>query len=203
MPATTPDDDSPGFEAIDLFGPSEIDAASPAGDDPAIGDDHQTPAAGAKIVQGIVCSRGHFNRPDGKFCARCGISMVHQTHNIVSGERPPLGVLVLDDGSVFALRDDLVIGREPEASADVLNGSAQPLLLDDTALTLSRVHARVILDGWEVRVEDAGSANGTYVMGPSADAWTRLEPEQPTTIEPGSRLSVGGRTLTFESHQRD
>jgi hypothetical protein len=77
------------------------------------------------------------------------------------------------------------------------------LFLEDSGLTMSRVHAKVLLDGWEVRVEDAGSANGTYALKPSATEWARLEKGVPTTIEPGTRLSFGGRTMTFESHQRD
>jgi pSer/pThr/pTyr-binding forkhead associated (FHA) protein len=95
-----------------------------------------------------------------------------------------------------------VVGREPEASAEVTSGSARALFLDDAELTISRVHAKVILDGWEVRVQDAGSSNGTFVQVPGDREWVRLEAGVPMTIEPGTRVSFGGRALTFESHQR-
>lgn len=155
------------------------------------------------MVEGIVCSRGHFTRPASRFCDRCGISMVQQTHNLVTGPRPPLGVLVLDDGSVHTLATDYVIGREPAVAEPVTAGVASPLLIEDDGLAMSRVHAHVVLDGWEVRVVDAHSANGTYVLEPGGAEWLRLEPGVPTTITAGSRVSMGGRTLTFESHQRD
>ncbi|AXT85681.1 hypothetical protein C6I20_11095 [Aeromicrobium sp. A1-2] len=153
-------------------------------------------------VQGIVCSRGHFTRHDARFCSQCGISMVHQTHNLVMGDRPPLGVLVTDDGSVFPLSCDYVIGREPETSDAVVSRQANPLPLDDEGGSMSRIHARILLDGWEVRVVDANSANGSFLTTASGPDWIRLEPGVPCTIAPGTQLSMGGRTLTFESHQR-
>jgi pSer/pThr/pTyr-binding forkhead associated (FHA) protein len=153
------------------------------------------------MVDGIYCSRSHFNSPDAIFCTACGISMVQQTHNRVLGPRPPLGVLVTDDGAVFSLVHDYVVGREPGTAAEVLAGTAHPIALDDPKVAMSRVHARILLDGWEVRVEDATSANGTFV-GHGDDDWTRLAPGVPTTIKAGTRIAVGGRTLTFETHQR-
>ena len=153
-------------------------------------------------VQGIICSRGHLNNPEARFCSSCGISMVQQTHNLVTGPRPPLGVLVTDDGAVYALRSDYVIGRDPEGADDVREGTSLPLPLDDPKLALSRVHARIVLDGWEVRVEDAHSANGTFVAATTESEWERLDAGVPTTVQPGARISLGGRTLAFESHHR-
>ncbi len=153
-------------------------------------------------VHGIVCSRGHFNDPNARFCSRCGISMVHQTHHLVLGARPPLGVVVADDGTVFALVTDYVLGREPENAPDAMSGAAVPVSLEDPGLLMSRVHARILLDGWEVRVEDAHSANGTFLAESAEKELVRLDPGVPVTIRPGARIRLGGRTLTFESHQR-
>lgn len=157
---------------------------------------------GEVMVRGIVCSRGHFNPPDARFCERCGISTVHQTHNVVTGIRPPLGVLVLDDGVVHPLAGDLVIGRAPEEADEVRSGRSTALALDDPELSLSRTHARLVLDGWEVRVEDAGSVNGTFLAEAGSEDWSRLEAGRPTTITPGARLRMGSRVLSFESHHR-
>jgi hypothetical protein len=155
----------------------------------------------AHLVDGIYCSRGHFNSPQSIFCIHCGISMVQQTHNRVRGPRPPLGVIVTDEGAVFSLVCDYVVGREPETAPEVVAGTAMAITLDDPKLALSRIHTRILLDGWEVRVEDARSANGTFVAHGEGE-WTRLEPSLPTTVTPGTRIIVGGRTLFFESHQR-
>jgi hypothetical protein len=193
---------APAFESISLFAAdpaTEAPASAPTG---AVHDD-VLPVVAEVLVHGIMCSRGHFNRPDSRFCARCGISMVQQTHSLVQGIRPPLGVIVLDDGAVHPLHTDFVLGRDPAGADDVRSGGAVALALDDPALTMSRVHARVLLDDWDVRVEDASSANGTFVEAPRTSGWVRLTPGVPTTILAGSRVSLGGRTLTFESHQKD
>jgi pSer/pThr/pTyr-binding forkhead associated (FHA) protein len=161
------------------------------------------PAAdGGVQVQGIVCSRGHFNDPTSIYCATCGISMVHQTHNLVPGPRPPLGVVVLDDGSVFPLSEDYVIGREPDNADDVRAGRALPLALDDPDALVSRVHARILLEGWDVRILDAGSSNGTFVAKPGDADWTRLVAQEPVTILPGTRVTMGSRSLVFDSYRK-
>lgn len=153
-------------------------------------------------VSGILCSRQHFNDPASSFCSTCGISMVHQTHNLVRGRRPPLGVLLADDGAAFALDGDYVIGREPEDSELVRSGLARALALPDPERTISRAHARVMLDQWDVRVVDLRSANGTHVAGPDQTEWTTLHPEEPATLKPGSRVLVGQRTFVYDSHHR-
>lgn len=154
------------------------------------------------LVEGIHCSRGHFNNPRALYCSICGIAMVHQTHRPVRDTRPPLGVLVTDDGLVFSIDGDFVIGREPEASPEVKQGAATPLQLDDPALSMSRVHLHVRLVGWDVYLEDADSANGTFVTG-TDNVQQRLLARQPTKVLPGSLIAIGGRTVSFESHQRN
>ena len=157
------------------------------------------PQASAVQVQGIVCSRGHFNDPTGIFCSSCGISLVQQTHNLVAGSRPPLGVVVLDDGSVFTLNIDYVMGREPENADEVRTGRAIAMPLADPDQTLSRVHASITLSEWDVQIVDLHSANGTFVAAPQQTEWTRLPPGAPTTIRPGTRVTLGGRSLVFDS----
>ncbi len=172
---------------------------------PVVGAEPSAPAEEvdeAVLVEGIVCSRGHFGDPSSAYCASCGISMVHRTHNLVEGRRPPLGVAVLDDGSTYVLDGDYVIGREPEEDPEVLAGRVRRLAVNDPERTVSRVHARIELQGWDVNVRDSNSSNGTYVAQPGATEWTRLTPHETITIRPGARLLVGDRTFVFESHHK-
>jgi hypothetical protein len=154
------------------------------------------------VVRGITCARGHFNDPTSIYCAICGISMVQQTHNLVDGPRPPLGVLVLDDGSVYGLSQPYVLGREPEQAPEVQAGEARPLALEDPAVTMSRVHAKVQLVDWSVVLVDAGSANGTFVAAPGETEWTRLPSGGQAVLLPGTKVALGGRTLVFDSHHK-
>lgn len=183
------------FESFSLAEPlSEPATPLPVAGEPVDDDQPQ--------IQGITCSRGHFNDPTAVYCSACGISMVHQTHNLVWGKRPPLGVLVFDDGSVVPINQDYVLGREPEGAPQVVDGSAAPLQIDDPELKVSRVHARIQLKDWDVRVVDAGSANGTSVLKRGQSEWVRLVPEEPVTITPGTRVTMGGRTMEFDSHHK-
>jgi len=151
-------------------------------------------------VQGIFCARGHFIDPRARFCAVCGIAMVHQTHDLVWGSRPSLGVLVLDSGATFVVDQDYIIGREPETSEPVVSGAARPLMIDDPDRQVSRVHARIRLREWDVQIEDAKSANGTRIFKPGSSDWTDLKPEEPITIGPGTRISIGPHEFVFDSH---
>jgi hypothetical protein len=153
-------------------------------------------------VHGVICARGHFNDPNSPFCASCGISMVQQTHNLVEGPRPPLGVLVLDDGSTYVVDRDIVVGREPDTDPAVAAGDVRGIALPDPERAISRVHARVTLQGWDVLISDAGSANGTFVARRDATQWTPIQPDSPVALTPGMHVLVGPRVLSFDSHRR-
>ncbi len=153
-------------------------------------------------VYGINCSRGHFNNPASAYCSACGISMVHQTHNRIRGVRPTLGFLVFDDGSTYNLDSGYVIGRQPTDDDAVASGTARPLALDDPERSISRVHAEIILDEWEVRIRDRGSTNGTYIWDGELQHWNVLTADVPVAVLPGHRLAVGQRTFVFESPHR-
>ena len=157
------------------------------------------PAPPRPRVLGILCSRGHFNDPQAYYCDHCGISMVHQTHNLVEGDRPSLGFLVFDDGATYTLDQDYVVGREPDADPRITSGEARVLLLDDAARTVSRVHAEVRLDGWRVTVVDRGSTNGSFVWMAATSQWQRLTADVPVALEPGQHASFGQRAFRFES----
>ena len=114
------------------------------------------------LVEGVYCPQPkirHFNDPAVAYCRVCGLGMLQQTRNIQKGPRPPLGVLLLDDGMTFRLDADYVLGRDPGMDADVAAGRARPLRMVDPAGTISRLHLRVALFGWRVQVVDLGSAN--------------------------------------------
>lgn len=171
----------------------------PESDLPTTANDETT----GQVVEGILCSRQHFNSPNAQYCSICGISMVHQTHNLVSRGRPPLGYLVFDDGSTFTLDGQYVLGREPEIDPQIGTGASRPIVLDDPQMSVSRVHAEVRLVGWDVQLVDRGSTNGTHIWNDADSAWQRLEADEPQIVRPGVRGAVGQRTFIYESpHHR-
>ncbi|WP_018634686.1 FHA domain-containing protein [Parafrankia elaeagni] len=165
-------------------------------------DDAETmlPNAAQPQVEGIMCANGHFNHPQAPYCAECGISLAQQTNRTVLGPRPPIGVLVFDDGQTVNVDMDLVIGRQPDRDEAVRAGNARPLPVEDGESAVSRVHAVITLNGWDAVITDRGSANGTYIAPPEATVWTPLSPHQPAPLVPGTRVQVGKRTFVFNSH---
>ena len=151
------------------------------------------------LVEGVLCAREHFNDPGARYCRQCRIGMNQLPRTFKRRQRPPLGVLVLDDGSGFTLDGDYVIGREPVLDGDVMAGRARPLRLCDPDGSVSRLHLRISLVGWQVEVSDLGSANGSVLH--SADGERTLAPFEPTVIEPGARIGIGHRSMQYLSQQ--
>ena len=118
---------------------------------------------------------------------------------LVVDERPPLGLLVFDDGATHTLDTGYLLGREPEGDARVRAGALRSITLEDRSGAMSRVHAEVRLENWDVLLTDSGSSNGTYVAEPNTDTWTGLPPSRALRLVPGMRVRLGQRTFTFRT----
>jgi hypothetical protein len=153
----------------------------------------------AVLVDGVLCARGHFNDPSARACRQCGIGLGQPPVNLQRLQRPPLGVLVLDDGTTFPLDRDYVLGREPAFDSDVIEGRATPLRINDPNGTVSRLHLRISLANWQVEVSDLGSANGSVLQSPGEER--TLAPFTPTMIEPGARIGIGHRSMQYLAYQ--
>lgn len=151
-------------------------------------------------VRGVYCKNRHFNDPRVLFCGVCGINMVQQTPVLVNGTRPPLGVIVLDDGSVFQLDTPYLLGRDPSADERIRGGEFRPLPIIDQSNQVSRVHARLEMRGWDVVLVDNNSTNGTFVHVPKTPDWVRMPPGTEQVLVQGTRIRIGHRTLAFNTH---
>lgn len=163
-------------------------------------DEPPKPDVGGVQVDGVKCGRGHFNHPEAANCAWCGHGMIQVSRLLVKGERPPLGVLVIDEQATFTLDADYVIGRKPAHDPEVDNESVRQLVLSDPEKVVSRAHARIRLDGWNVLVEDKGSSLGTSLVRANSPWPQRLQPHTRHTLMPGDSVYIGRHRLTFHSH---
>jgi hypothetical protein len=151
-------------------------------------------------VEGILCVNGHFNDPAALYCRIDGISLAQRTHDFVTRPRPPLGVLVFDDGSSYSVDGDYVLGREPERDENVRAGRVRPLVVKDDDDSVSRIHGEIRIDGWTPTIVDRGSVNGTYIAPPGTVIWNPIVAQQPVPLVPGTRVQIGGRTFVYDSH---
>jgi hypothetical protein len=155
------------------------------------------PAAGQPVVAGVHCPSGHFNHPATTSCATCGRPLEPGASQ-VSGPRPVLGVLLVDDGTVLRLDRSFLIGSAPDTDPTVSGGRARPLSLGGDP-DVAPVHAEVRLTGWTVSVIDRGATHPTLVLAPGAATWEALRPFITTALRPGTHIAVGGRVLTMVS----
>lgn len=146
------------------------------------------------LVRGIRCDCGALHPPLTLACASCGRDLPDGP--LVQGVRPSLGELHVDDGRTFPLTSTYVLGREPWDSHAVTEGMARPLELVDASRLVSRVHATLVLDGWDV-VVTGHSTGGTSVRPPDGHRWTVLDAGEPRVLLPGSQLRLGRRRVAF------
>jgi FHA domain len=151
------------------------------------------------VVEGVLCTSEHFNDPESRACRQCGMNLDQPPRNVLRRQRPPLGVLVFDDGTRITLDGDYVLGREPVLDFDVMAGRARPLRISDPEGTVSRLHLRVSLVGWQVEVSDLGSANGSVLRAPGEER--TLAPFEPIVLEPGTRIGIGHRSMQYLAYQ--
>jgi len=197
-PGPSPESETPApFESVGLDLEPEVREPLPVAGAAVTS---QTPKSTSSEVLGIECSRGHFNNPHASYCQVCGISMVHLTHRLVPGTRPTLGFIVFADGATYALDRSYLVGRNPSPGP---GSEYSKLVLEDVEQSVSREHARIELDGWEVVYTDLGSTNGSFLWNSGAQQWDRLESESPCVLASGDSVSVGRVSFTFERASRE
>ena len=151
----------------------------------------------------VYCPECGFQNPESaNYCSKCGALLVKDeggaettqtyTPEEIADEEGPLDEIAAE-GPALVVRsgggragehfipqgDRTTIGRSPD----------NDIFLDD--VTVSRKHAVVLQSGGELRIEDLGSLNGTFVNRRRIDSATRLES--------GDEVQIGKYRLSFIS----
>lgn len=150
---------------------------------------------GGPTVQALVCPSQHANPPQLSVCRVCAAALNTPPVHIA---RPILGSLRFSNGSRVPLDRPVLIGRNPKVEGGLAGEIPQVVRLD-VGPGLSRTHASVRLEGWQVLLEDLNSANGTIVRLPGREP-RRLHPGEPILLEIGSDVDFGGEiSCVFEA----
>ncbi len=115
------------------------------------------------------------------YCEECGFALegAEGVQEVPPLQMPELPSLVDAAGNVYPLRPGVnTVGR---LNADVL--------LSDPSV--SRSHARIIVQNGAITIEDVGSTNGTFVNG------QKLTPQVPVPLVDGAEIAFGGTKLTL------
>lgn len=183
-----------GGHVVDPMARSEAsrDDSSPSADTPPAitqGPVEDAGTADGPLVDGILCPERHFNHPRARYCAICGTSLREGGHGRVRAPRPPLGILIADDGTTRVVDGDIAVVPEQDAlRLELVDGDAPvscPLLIR--------------LREWQCV---AVSADRCVVASLPDGRQLLIEPHSSLPLLPGMELAIDGCRILFESpHQ--
>lgn len=104
-------------------------------------------------------------------------------------------MLLGDDGNVYRLDTDYVIGREPTT----LPGNARALVLEGNTSGVSRHHARITVGPSGVCITDLGSTNGTFLVLPHTVHPRQIPAGESVDIPAGTQIMLAKRSFYYES----
>jgi pSer/pThr/pTyr-binding forkhead associated (FHA) protein len=160
----------------------------------------------------IVCSQGHSN-PDGSaFCDECGERLDSTSSAgavvppapaappippVVSGAPPAAGasprLIIQADNTVVDLtgKSEALVGREDPVSNVYPDVDMTPHNGEEGGV--SRIHAKILINGNQYMVEDQNSTNSTFVNR------QKVAPKTPTPIKDGDELRFGRVVTIFRT----
>jgi len=160
-------------------------------------DEIAPPAADAAptgtTVLAVRCDHGHLNSPAHEVCRICATPIpVQQPFETVP---PPLGCIVVPSGERVPVDDGIIIGRAPAAV------DGQKAITIAFSGEISRQHAEISVDGWNVYVRDLQTTNGTTLTQPGQPEIS-LRPGENYGMQLGAELDLAGAvTLRFEANE--
>jgi hypothetical protein len=146
-------------------------------------------------ILALRCQHGHLSPTYAATCRVCGTEL--QDQNPVEVTRPALGTLALSDGSTVVLDKGVIFGRFPQSEVEDPAQRPNLVRLIESA-EISRMHASIMLDGWQVLLRDLGSQNGTILTLPGHEP-EQIRSNEDYVLEPGSVVSFADVvSCTFE-----
>jgi hypothetical protein len=159
----------------------------------------------------VRCSQGHDN-PDGSlYCDECGEKLDPQSAVSAAASSPaaaPTATAVSAPPAAPATAPKLVVEADGQTfdlagKSEILIGREDPIsnIYPDVDLTahggeeggVSRLHAKIFLQGNQYMVEDENSTNFTFVNK------QKLAPKTPTPINNGDELRLGRVAMKFQT----
>ena len=188
LPESLPADSKPQVPGLPLAALDSVDAGCTAGHASKRAQPNGS-AVAADLVQGITCGHGHFCYAGLRYCMVCGVSLLPLTGPLGPGRRPPLGVLILDDGTRYVIDHDLRLAQAEESRR--LTVGPHDEIPAATAL------AEVRLAGWQPVVSselyriDVTLPGGAHLqVAPGAVL---------AALRPGTEFTIGEHRMRYES----
>ena len=153
------------------------------------------PSGTGPSVMAVFCEAGHPNPVHASSCRECDSTITSRTGQV---ERPVLGVLRVSSGATAILDTDVIIGRLPQGTSSTTAQRPRLLAVPSPGKAISKTHCAVRVEGWDMRVEDLGSTNGTFLLRAGEEP-RRVPEHQQLFLRVGDIIDIGdGTTLTVE-----
>ena len=153
------------------------------------------PSGTGPSVMAVFCEAGHPNPVHASSCRECDGTITSRTGQV---EQPVLGVLRVSSGATAVLDADIIIGRLPQGTSSTAAQSPRLLAVPSPGKAISKTHCAVRVEGWDMRVEDLGSTNGTFLLLAGEEP-RRVPEHQQLFLRIGDVIDIGdGTTLTVE-----
>jgi FHA domain-containing protein/zinc ribbon protein len=151
----------------------------------------------------VYCPECGFQNPESAHsCSKCGALLVKDEGGAETTQTYTPEEIADDDGpldEIVAEGPALVVRSGGGRAGEYFNPTGErttigrspdnDIFLDD--VTVSRKHAVLMLSGGELKIEDLGSLNGTFV--------NRRRIESATRLESGDEVQIGKYRLSFIS----
>ena len=153
------------------------------------------PSGTGPSVMAVFCEAGHPNPVHASSCRECDSTITSGTGQV---ERQVLGVLRVSSGATAILDTDVIIGRLPQGTSSTAAQRPRLLTVPSPGKAISKTHCAVRVEGWDMRVEDLGSTNGTFLLRAGEEP-RRVPEHQQLLLRAGDIIDIGdGTTLTVE-----
>jgi hypothetical protein len=155
----------------------------------------------------IRCSLGHENPEGSAFCDECGerldaaqpvaapdsLPAAADTIAPAPATAAPSRLVVESDNAVFDLagKTEVLIGREDPVSNIYPDIDLTPHGGEEGGV--SRMHAKLFINGSQYLIEDQNSTNFTFVNK------KKLAPKTPTPVQNGDEIRLGRVVMTFHT----
>ena len=153
------------------------------------------PSGTGPSVMAVFCEAGHPNPVHASSCRECDGTITSRTGQV---EQPVLGVLRVSSGATAVLDADIIIGRLPQGTSSTTAQRPRLLAVPSPGKAISKTHCAVRVEGWDIRVEDLGSTNGTFLLRAGEEP-RRVPEHHQLFLRIGDVIDIGdGTTLTVE-----
>jgi hypothetical protein len=140
------------------------------------------------VVEGATCAHGHFSHPGLRYCMTCGVSLVPLADRLGLGQRPPLGILILEDGTTHVLDHEIRL-TVPEGSTNLV---AVPVDEIPAVSALAEIH----VTGWQPAVSSDASR---IVLALPNGSQQLVTPGESAPLVPGVEFTIGRHQIRYES----